>query len=115
VEGRIRSGDWTMAEEINRMVTDANTNWFFGTSEEANANLRRSGVAEGRIFFVGNTMIDTLLTNLGRLRPPPFSDEMGLQPGRYFVITLYRPANVDAGGAFARMLELSRRTCAACR
>src|SRR5947208_3654784 len=79
VEGGIRSGDWTMPEEINRLVTDAITNWFFTTSEVANANLRRQGVADPRIFFVGNTMIDTLLSNLGRLRPPPFSDEMGLQ------------------------------------
>jgi len=105
VEGGIRSGDWTMPEEINRLVTDAITNWFFTTSEVANANLRRQGVADQRIFFVGNTMIDTLLTNLGRLRPPPFSDEMGLQPGRYFVVTLHRPANVDVSDPFARMLE----------
>src|SRR2546429_3989496 len=105
VEGGIRSGDWTMPEEINRMVTDAITNWFFTTSEVANANLRRQGVADQRIFFVGNTMIDTLLSNLGRLRPPPFSDQMGLQPGRYFVVTLHRPANVDASDPVARMLE----------
>jgi len=105
VEGGIRSGDWTMPEEINRMVTDAITNWFFTTSEGANANLRRSGVADDRIFFVGNTMIDTLLANLDRLRPPVFCDEMELQPGRYFVITLHRPANVDASGPFARLLE----------
>ena len=105
VEGGIRSGDWTMPEEINRLVTDAITNWFFTTSEVANANLRRQGVADQRIFFVGNTMIDTLLANLGRLRPPPFSDEMGLQSGRYFVVTLHRPANVDASDPFARMLE----------
>ena len=55
VEAGIRSGDWTMPEEINRMATDAITNWFFTTSEVANANLRKSGVAEERIFFVGNT------------------------------------------------------------
>ena len=105
VEGGIRSGDWTMPEEINRMVTDAITNWFFTTSEGANANLRRSGVADDRIFFVGNTMIDTLLVNMDRLQPPPFSNEIGLQPSRYFVMTLHRPANVDASAPLARMLE----------
>ena len=63
VEGGIRSGDWGMPEEINRLVTDAITNWFFTTSEVANDNLRRAGVADERIFFVGNTMIDTLLAN----------------------------------------------------
>jgi len=104
VEGGIRSGDWTMPEEINRMVTDAITNWFFTTSEVANSNLRRSGVSDDRIFFVGNTMIDTLLANLPRLRRPGFWDQLGLQAGGYFVVTLHRPANVDDGAAFARLL-----------
>lgn len=105
VEAGIRSGDWSMPEEINRMVTDAITNWFFTTSEVANANLRRSGVAEERIFFVGNTMIDTLLANLDRLRPPSFWTEAQLQPGGYFVMTLHRPANVDDPAGFARLLQ----------
>ena len=104
VEAGIRSGDWTMPEEINRMVTDAITNWFFTTSVEANANLRKNGVAEERIFFVGNTMIDTLLANLPRLQKPGFFDELGLKAGEYFVVTLHRPANVDQGDAFSRLL-----------
>jgi len=104
VEAGIRSGDWTMPEEINRMVTDAITNWFFTTSEVANANLRSSGVGDERIFFVGNTMIDTLLANLPRLQKPTFFDELGLRAGEYFVVTLHRPANVDQGDAFARLL-----------
>lgn len=104
VEAGIRSGDWSMPEEINRMVTDSITNWFFTTSEVANDNLRRCGVGEERIFFVGNTMIDTLLANHDRLRPPPFWDELGLQAGGYFVLTLHRPANVDAIEGFAALL-----------
>jgi len=104
VEGGIRSGDWSMPEEINRMVTDSITNWFFTTSEGANGNLRRAGVSDERIFFVGNTMIDTLLANLERLKPPGFVEELGLAPREYFVITLHRPANVDSGDAFLRML-----------
>jgi len=95
VEGGIRSGDWSMPEEINRVVTDSITNWFFTTSEVANANLRRSGVGDDRIFFVGNTMIDTLLKQMPRFRPPAFWNELGLRPGQYFVVTLHRPANVD--------------------
>ena len=67
VEGGIRSGDWSMPEEINRVVTDSITNWFFTTSEVANGNLRRAGIADERIFFVGNTMIDTLLKQMPRL------------------------------------------------
>ena len=105
VEGGIRSGDWSMPEEINRMVTDAITNWFFTTSEVANDNLRRAGVGDDRIFFVGNTMIDTLLANLKRLRPPPCWASEGLQSGSYFVMTLHRPANVDDRAGFARMLK----------
>jgi UDP-N-acetylglucosamine 2-epimerase (non-hydrolysing) len=95
VEGGIRSGDWTMPEEINRLVTDAITNYFFTTSEHANANLRASGVTDERIFFVGNTMIDTLLANLDRLRPPTFWHAWGLREGAYLVLTLHRPSNVD--------------------
>jgi UDP-N-acetylglucosamine 2-epimerase (non-hydrolysing) len=105
VEGGIRSGDWTMPEEINRMVTDAITNWFFTTSETANRNLIKSGVPDDRIFFVGNTMIDTLLSNMGRLRRPEFWDAQGLTPAGYFVLTLHRPANVDGAGEFSRLLQ----------
>lgn len=104
VEAGIRSGDWTMPEEINRMVTDAITNWFFTTSEAANANLRASGVGSERIFFVGNTMIDTLLANLPRLVPPSFWEDLALRRGEYFVVTLHRPANVDSAHSFARLL-----------
>lgn len=105
VEGGIRSGDWTMPEEINRMVTDAITNWFFTTSEIANRNLRRSGVSDDRIFFVGNTMIDTLLANMDRLQRPQFWEAHRLSAGAYFVLTLHRPANVDAVGSFAKLLQ----------
>jgi len=104
VEGGIRSGDWTMPEEINRMVTDAITNWFFTTSVHANENLRRLGIGYERIFFVGNTMIDTLLANRERLRPPVFWDELNLEPGGYFVVTLHRPANVDDAEGLGQLL-----------
>jgi UDP-N-acetylglucosamine 2-epimerase (non-hydrolysing) len=105
VEGGIRSGDWTMPEEINRMVTDAITNWFFTTSAIANSNLKKSGVTDDRIFFVGNTMIDTLLSNMDRLRQPVFWTANGLSPGNYFVLTLHRPANVDGAAGFSQLLQ----------
>ena len=95
VEAGIRSGDWAMPEEINRIVTDSIADFFFTTSERAGANLRRSGVTDDRIFFVGNTMIDTLLSNMHRLQPPKEWDDLGLRPREYFVVTLHRPANVD--------------------
>jgi UDP-N-acetylglucosamine 2-epimerase (non-hydrolysing) len=105
VEAGIRSGDWSMPEEINRMVTDSITNYFFTTSEIANDNLRKNGVEEERIHFVGNTMIDTLLANIERQQPPEFWDEMALQAGEYFVVTLHRPANVDETQGFAKLLS----------
>jgi len=104
VEGGIRSGDWDMPEEINRLATDAVSNWFFTTSTTANETLRSSGVGDERIFFVGNTMIDTLLANLNRLRPPPFWAELGLEPRAYLVVTLHRPSNVDMQAQFFRLL-----------
>jgi UDP-N-acetylglucosamine 2-epimerase (non-hydrolysing) len=95
VEAGIRSGDWTMPEEINRMVTDSITDYFFTTSETANNILRKAGIEEERIFFVGNTMIDTLLKQMPRLQKPAVWDTLGLQEKNYIVMTLHRPANVD--------------------
>jgi UDP-N-acetylglucosamine 2-epimerase (non-hydrolysing) len=104
VEAGIRSGDWSMPEEINRMVTDSITNIFFTTSEVANNNLIQLGVQNNRIHFVGNTMIDTLLSNMNRLKPPLFWNDYGLTKGQYFVVTLHRPANVDVVDDFNRLL-----------
>jgi UDP-N-acetylglucosamine 2-epimerase (non-hydrolysing) len=105
VEGGIRSGDWSMPEEINRLATDAITNWFFTTSEAANENLRKSGVDDGRIFFVGNTMIDTLLAQRVRFRPPSFWEALGLKERGYLVATLHRPSNVDNPDQLRALLE----------
>jgi UDP-N-acetylglucosamine 2-epimerase (non-hydrolysing) len=105
VEGGLRSGDWSMPEEINRVVTDSITNWFFTTSETANENLRRVGVSDDRILFVGNTMIDTLLKQMPRLRPPAFWRKLDLQPRQYFVVTLHRPVNVDGERQLLRLLH----------
>ena len=109
VESGIRSGDWTMPEEINRVVTDSIANWFFTTSEVANGNLRRAGVDEERIMFVGNTMIDTLVKNLPRFRKPRIWDDGPLREKEYFVVTLHRPNNVDEKkGLTALMNEILR-------
>lgn len=95
VEGGIRSNDWKMPEEINRLVTDAISNYFFTTSEVANSNLRQSGIKEENIFYVGNTMIDTLLKQRHRFRKPKVWDRLELKEKGYLVMTLHRPANVD--------------------
>jgi UDP-N-acetylglucosamine 2-epimerase (non-hydrolysing) len=105
VEGGIRSNDWSMPEEINRLVTDSITNYFFTTSEVANQNLRNSGVKPEHLFFVGNTMIDTLLANEHRFTPPELYHTHNLSPQNYLVLTMHRPANVDVPEKLLELLK----------
>jgi UDP-N-acetylglucosamine 2-epimerase (non-hydrolysing) len=106
VEAGIRSGDLSMPEEINRMVTDAITDHFFTTSEIANDNLKKAGVPDERIHYVGNTMIDTLLANMERLIDPKIKvDGEALKESQYFVLTLHRPANVDEEDKLKQMMQ----------
>lgn len=95
VEAGIRSGDLTMPEEINRIVTDALADYFFTTSEIANENLRKLGVPQEKTFFVGNVMIDSLNANIEKFVKPDCYEKLALKPGGYLVMTLHRPANVD--------------------
>ena len=95
VEAGIRSGDMRMPEEVNRIVTDSLTDYFFTTSEYANENLTQLGVSKSKIFFVGNVMIDTLLKNKNRLQKPSLWKDLGLTEKKYMVMTLHRPSNVD--------------------
>lgn len=95
VEAGIRSGDMTMPEEVNRIVTDSLTDFFFTTSETANTNLKAAGVPDDNIFLVGNTMIDTLLKQMPRFTAPDCWRELSLVRKKYLVLTLHRPANVD--------------------
>ncbi len=106
VEAGIRSGDMTMPEEINRVVTDSICDHFFTTSTTANENLLNSNIPNERIHFVGNTMIDTLYQNLNKLRKPPFWDELEFKEKNYFLLTLHRPSNVDDPDKLKNLLEL---------
>lgn len=105
VEGGIRSFDMTMPEEINRIVTDALADYFFTTSRTANENLIRTGVKESQIFFVGNTMIDSLKFSMDKLKKPALWDQLSLQEKKYFVLTLHRPSNVDNPKKLQQLLE----------
>lgn len=105
VEAGIRSYDLTMPEEINRMVTDSITDWFFTTSHFANENLRKAGIPDDRIFFVGNVMIDTLLANRGKFIRPEIWGRLGLEEKKYIVVTLHRPVNVDDGDNLTELLN----------
>lgn len=95
VEAGIRSFDLTMPEEINRIVTDALADYFFTTTVWAGENLKKSGIENERIFFVGNVMIDTLNNNRSKFKAPEFWNTLALEAKKYFVLTLHRPANVD--------------------
>ena len=105
VEGGIRSFDLTMPEEINRMVTDSITDYFFTTSEVANQNLIKEGVDPKAIFFVGNTMIDTLLKTQSRFSQPSLWKDLSLKEKEYFIITLHRPSNVDEVNQLQKLLS----------
>jgi UDP-N-acetylglucosamine 2-epimerase (non-hydrolysing) len=95
VEAGLRSGDRSMPEEINRLVTDTLSSWCFTTEPAGDANLRREGVAEKKIHQVGNVMIDTLRANQARADDRDTLERLGLEAGRYALLTLHRPSNVD--------------------
>jgi UDP-N-acetylglucosamine 2-epimerase (non-hydrolysing) len=105
VEAGIRSFDLTMPEEINRMVTDSLTDYFFTTTTIANDNLIKQGVDEKKIFFVGNIMIDTLLANQSKLKKPSVVDEFSLKEKQYIVLTLHRPSNVDESSHLKSLID----------
>ncbi len=105
VEAGIRSGDMTMPEEINRIVTDSICDHFFTTTVSAGDLLRKTGVENERIHFVGNTMIDTLQQNLDRLQKPEVWDSACLASKNYFLLTLHRPANVDDAETLVEFLN----------
>ncbi len=109
VEAGLRSFDRSMPEETNRLLTDAISRWLFTSEPSGSANLLREGVPEGRIHFVGNVMIDTLLAHRRRADGPAVARGMGLEPGQYAVMTLHRPSNVDDPGRFASIMAAVRR------
>lgn len=105
IEAGIRSGDWTMPEEINRIVTDSITDYFFTTSTSASENLIKNGATATNIHFVGNVMIDTLYQNLDRISQPVFWKEFGLESKNFVVLTLHRPSNVDEENSLIELLR----------
>jgi UDP-N-acetylglucosamine 2-epimerase (non-hydrolysing) len=105
VEAGLRSFDWTMPEEINRVVTDRLADLLFTTERGANENLEREGVARERIHFVGNVMIDTLLQHRQRAPATETLERFDLTARRYALVTLHRPSNVDAPESLAPILD----------
>ncbi|HWP36363.1 MAG TPA: UDP-N-acetylglucosamine 2-epimerase (non-hydrolyzing) [Gemmatimonadales bacterium] len=105
VEAGLRSHDWTMPEEINRIVTDRVADLLFTPSRDANDNLRREGVSPDRIHFVGNVMIDSLVWALPRARRLAPAARLGLATDEYVLATLHRPSNVDDPGTLGELLR----------
>ncbi|WP_046779764.1 non-hydrolyzing UDP-N-acetylglucosamine 2-epimerase [Streptomyces yangpuensis] len=105
VEAGLRSRDWSMPEEVNRVATDRVSDYLLAPSPDAAANLRAEGYREDQIHVVGNVMIDTLLANLDRARQSDVLDRHGLTRGGYGLVTLHRPANVDDPGALRGLLK----------
>ena len=105
VEAGLRSFDRSMPEEVNRILTDAVADYFFTTEESANENLRREGVAEDKLFFVGSVMIDTLLANREQAIAEMDPLVHGVNPKDYALVTLHRPSNVDSSEVLSGILE----------
>jgi len=95
VEAGLRSYDNNMPEEINRIATDSITDYFFTTTESSKQILLNSGIDSKKIFFVGNTMIDTLKKNINKLKKPSVFNDFNLKEKSYYVMTMHRPANVN--------------------
>ena len=112
VEAGLRSGDMAMPEEVNRLVTDAISDWYFVTEPSGVEHLRREGKPAARVHEVGNVMVDNLLhqaAKLDRMDTRGYeTDELKRSLGRYGVVTLHRPSNVDEPAALARVGEALR-------
>lgn len=103
IESGLRSGDWSMPEELNRVITDHLSTLLLTHSDDADKNLVAEALT-ARISFVGNTMIDTLRANEGAALELEAWREFGLEPGRYVLVTLHRPRLVDDPDLLARTI-----------
>ena len=112
VEAGLRSGDLKMPEEINRLVTDSISDWFFVTEPSGVAHLKHEGKSENSIYFVGHVMVDNLLYQVNKLAQTKiveepevikFKQNQAHTKQRYGVITLHRPSNVDDIEVFSRI------------
>lgn len=106
VEAGLRSFDETMPEEVNRRLTDQISSFLFITEESARKNLLREGVDAKKIYFVGNTMIDSLYKNLPQIKASNILDKLNLSPKAYAILTLHRPSNVDNYENFSKILNI---------
>ncbi len=109
VEAGLRSGDWTMPEEINRVITDRLSDVLFLPSRDAAQNLDAEGIPPERMHFVGNVMIDTLCWALPQAQALEAPARFGVSGRPYAVVTLHRPANVDDADVLRELLDALNR------
>jgi UDP-N-acetylglucosamine 2-epimerase (non-hydrolysing) len=112
VEAGLRSGDWRMPEEVNRVLTDRLADLLLTPSRDAHPNLASEGIEAEKAVFVGNVMIDSLFAQLPAARELDVPARLGVERGRYAVVTLHRPSNVDDPAALAAVLEALDRVAA---
>jgi UDP-N-acetylglucosamine 2-epimerase (non-hydrolysing) len=112
IEAGLRSGDRTMPEEVNRVVTDSLSRFLFVTEPSGFENLRHEGVDETKIHLVGNLMIDTLVELREKARGSPILERLDVEPGGYLLMTMHRPANVDHDAGIHAIAEVIRRAAA---
>lgn len=105
VEAGLRNFDRTMPEEVNRVLTDTISDFLFCTEQSGVDNLKREAVPENKIFLVGNVMIDTLMKHKAKADESKILEQLHLTKGRYAVLTLHRPANVDDEAVFGGILD----------
>ena len=111
VEAGLRSGDRNMPEEINRILTDSVANYLFVTEQSGIDHLKNEGVADEKVFFSGNVMIDSLVRYQEKASSSTILEDLGLasnvqRPASYIVMTMHRPANVDTEAGLRSILEL---------
>ena len=106
IESGLRSFDNTMPEEINRIVTDSLSDYLFVTEPSGAVNLIKSGVNKNNIFYVGNTMIDSLRSNLLQADKSNILNELSVKNKSYFLLTLHRPSNVDNKNNFVKIINI---------
>ena len=106
IESGLRSNDRSMPEEINRILTDEITDYYFVTEESGRNNLVKEGKAIEKIFYVGNTMIDTLVSYQPKIDQAQILEDLNISNIKYTLVTMHRPATVDNKEGLHRMLEI---------
>lgn len=109
VEAGLRSGDRKMPEEVNRVLTDSISDLLFVTEKSGMENLKKEGIPEDKVYFVGNVMIDSVAYYLSKAEQSNILNDLSLEAGKYILVTLHRPSNVDEPKQLKKLIEMLNR------